>query len=164
MKKKATELYKTIWRWHFYAGIFVAPFLIVLAITGGTYLFKPQIEQALYHSYYEVKEESTKMDADAQVAVVQKQYPEGTVTSFKPSSSPTRSSEVGLAEGDATYTVFLNPYICTDSRRNKNRNHLTNTTFISWETIEKRYRCITIEYTIFKWRWRTPSLEKVFPL
>lgn len=110
MKKKTTELYKTVWRWHFYAGIFVAPFLIVLAITGGTYLFKPQIEQALYHSYYEVKEESTKMDADAQVAVVQKQYPEGTVTSFKPSSSPTRSSEVGLAEGEATYTVFLNPY------------------------------------------------------
>lgn len=28
-------LYRTIWRWHFYAGIFCIPFVIVLAITGA---------------------------------------------------------------------------------------------------------------------------------
>ncbi|MDR6821120.1 putative iron-regulated membrane protein, partial [Neorhizobium sp. 2083] len=26
--------YNTAWRWHFYAGLYVAPFLIMLAITG----------------------------------------------------------------------------------------------------------------------------------
>lgn len=26
--------YSTVWRWHFYAGFFIAPFLIILAITG----------------------------------------------------------------------------------------------------------------------------------
>lgn len=29
-----TALYRAIWRWHFYAGLFVVPFLIVLAVTG----------------------------------------------------------------------------------------------------------------------------------
>jgi uncharacterized iron-regulated membrane protein len=40
--------YRTLWRWHFYAGLFVMPFLIVLAITGTLYCFQPQIEPLLY--------------------------------------------------------------------------------------------------------------------
>lgn len=30
----ARNFYRTAWRWHFYAGLYVAPFLIMLAITG----------------------------------------------------------------------------------------------------------------------------------
>jgi uncharacterized iron-regulated membrane protein len=37
--------YRMIWRWHFYAGLFVLPFLITLSISGALYLFKPQIER-----------------------------------------------------------------------------------------------------------------------
>lgn len=37
--------YRMIWRWHFYAGLFVLPFLITLSISGSLYLFKPQIER-----------------------------------------------------------------------------------------------------------------------
>src|ERR1700742_5395067 len=40
--------YRTLWRWHFYAGLFVMPFLLVLAITGTLYCFQPQIEPLLY--------------------------------------------------------------------------------------------------------------------
>ncbi len=29
-----SRLYRAVWRWHFYAGLFVAPFLITLAVTG----------------------------------------------------------------------------------------------------------------------------------
>ena len=28
------QRYFTVWRWHFYAGIFIAPFLIILACTA----------------------------------------------------------------------------------------------------------------------------------
>jgi uncharacterized iron-regulated membrane protein len=38
-------LYRTFWRWHFYAGLFVLPFVIVLATSGPVFLFKPQIER-----------------------------------------------------------------------------------------------------------------------
>ncbi len=34
MKKQISKFYARVWRWHFYAGIVVAPFLIILAITG----------------------------------------------------------------------------------------------------------------------------------
>ncbi|KAB0545250.1 PepSY domain-containing protein, partial [Pseudomonas argentinensis] len=33
----AAASYRMLWRWHFYAGLFVAPFLVVLAITGTIY-------------------------------------------------------------------------------------------------------------------------------
>lgn len=38
-------LYRTIWRWHFYAGLLVIPFILVLSVTGAAYLFKPQVER-----------------------------------------------------------------------------------------------------------------------
>lgn len=34
MKKQNSTFYACIWRWHFYAGMFVTPFLILLAATG----------------------------------------------------------------------------------------------------------------------------------
>ncbi|HET9474646.1 MAG TPA: PepSY domain-containing protein [Steroidobacteraceae bacterium] len=36
--------YRGLWRWHFHAGLFCIPFVIVLALTGSIYLFKPQID------------------------------------------------------------------------------------------------------------------------
>lgn len=43
--------YRAVWRWHFYAGLFCVPFVLWLSVTGGLYLFKPQIEAALYAPY-----------------------------------------------------------------------------------------------------------------
>ncbi len=46
----ASDLYRAVWRWHFYAQAFsILPFLITLAITGGLYLFKDEID-AVIHS------------------------------------------------------------------------------------------------------------------
>ena len=36
-----------VWRWHFMAGLVVIPFVVILALTGSTYLFKPQVEAAI---------------------------------------------------------------------------------------------------------------------
>jgi uncharacterized iron-regulated membrane protein len=42
---------RTIWRWHFYAGLFCVPFVLWLSTTGTIYLFKPQIEAWMDRSY-----------------------------------------------------------------------------------------------------------------
>ncbi|WP_264817039.1 PepSY domain-containing protein, partial [Gluconobacter kondonii] len=36
--------YRTIWRWHFFAGLFCLPFIVLLCLTGSIYLFKPQVD------------------------------------------------------------------------------------------------------------------------
>ncbi len=51
-RKKSTGLkYSTVWRWHFYAGLFCMPFILWLASTGLIYLFKPQIDQYFDRPY-----------------------------------------------------------------------------------------------------------------
>jgi uncharacterized iron-regulated membrane protein len=40
-----SKLLRTFWRWHFYAGLFVLPFIITLSLSGTAFLFKPQIER-----------------------------------------------------------------------------------------------------------------------
>ncbi|MHC5543085.1 PepSY domain-containing protein, partial [Singulisphaera rosea] len=41
-------LYRVLWRWHFYAGLLVSPVLVVVAVTGGLYVFKGELEGVLY--------------------------------------------------------------------------------------------------------------------
>jgi uncharacterized iron-regulated membrane protein len=50
--RQRASLYCTIWRWHFYAGLFVIPFIIILSITGAAYLFKPQIDRWEEESFH----------------------------------------------------------------------------------------------------------------
>ncbi len=41
----ASAFYRTVWRWHFYAGLFVMPFILILSLTGAVFLFKPQLDR-----------------------------------------------------------------------------------------------------------------------
>jgi len=59
--------YRTIWRWHFYAGLFVIPFVLVLSVTGAAYLFKPQIDRWEERAWRGLPTAGA-VDADAQVA------------------------------------------------------------------------------------------------
>jgi uncharacterized iron-regulated membrane protein len=40
----SSTTYRGLWRWHFHAGLFCIPFVIVLAVSGSIFLFKPQID------------------------------------------------------------------------------------------------------------------------
>lgn len=48
----STRLYRSVWRWHFYAGIVVVPFLIVSALTGIVMLYGNSIETFLGAKHY----------------------------------------------------------------------------------------------------------------
>ena len=48
------SLYRTIWRWHFFAGLLVLPFLVMMAVTGGAYHFKPELDHWVYRSMEDV--------------------------------------------------------------------------------------------------------------
>ncbi|RBP06184.1 PepSY domain-containing protein [Rossellomorea aquimaris] len=109
-KKSNMSPYQTIWRWHFYAGIIISPFLLILAVTGSIYLFKPQIEQNLYKEYYEVKAQGEKLPASEQIEEVKTLHPDAQITKYRPGESPERSSEIGISTEDGSATVFLDPY------------------------------------------------------
>lgn len=105
--------YRTLWLWHFYAVLFVMPFLIVLAITGTIYCFQPQIEPLLYpHRLVVAPEAKPRLPTDALLARAQAALPPGA----RPlrahiEADPARSAEFVFAlEGGARESVYLNPY------------------------------------------------------
>lgn len=108
--QRDASLYRTVWRWHFYAGLIIAPFLLILAVTGSIYLFKPQIEQVLYQEFYQVTPQGDKIPASKQIEEVKKLYPKAVITSYRPGENKNRSSEVNLTLNDQSFTVFMNPY------------------------------------------------------
>jgi len=61
--------YALFWRWHFYAGLFVLPFIVILSITGSIYLFKPQIERWEERAYLGLGE-AGRVSPDRQLAAV----------------------------------------------------------------------------------------------
>lgn len=105
------RFYRTVWRWHFYAGLFVIPFMLILSITGTIYLFKPQLDAAMYHNLMFVQPDNSMLPYADQVQVAQDLYPEATVTKFTPNVAADRSAEVVVATGDQrNLTVFVDPY------------------------------------------------------
>lgn len=109
-KQTNSSLYKTVWRWHFYAGLILAPFLIILAVTGSIYLYKPQIENVIYKDFYEVVPKGDRVSASEQINEVKKQYPDAVVTMYRPGESEDRSSEVSIMNLEESLTIFSDPY------------------------------------------------------
>src|SRR4028118_316177 len=107
----SNRFYRTVWRWHFYAGLFVIPFMLILSVTGIIYLFKPQLDAVMYHHQMFVQPADVVMPYTQQVEAAQRIYPDATVTKFTTSVAPERSAEVTLTTSDErTLAVFVNPY------------------------------------------------------
>lgn len=101
-------------RLHFYAGIFVAPFLLVAAFTGLLYTFAPQLERAVYADELLVPESSgTPRPLTEQIAAARATHPEGALLSVRPGDGETTTqvdfSSPALDE-EHQHTVYVNPY------------------------------------------------------
>ena len=60
--------YRGLWRWHFHAGLFCIPFVMVLALTGSIYLFKPQIDALADREVDSLQITGQRASGEAQIA------------------------------------------------------------------------------------------------
>ena len=75
-------LYRTIWRWHFYAGLFVVPMVLILALSGALYLFKPQVERWEERAFQHLPTAGAVMP-DAQVQAALAAFPGARLHSYR---------------------------------------------------------------------------------
>ena len=71
--QRGFNLKRTIWRWHFLAGIYVSPVVLIVSITGALYVFRPELEPLLYPDLLSVTPSETVVSLDRQVAAA-KEY------------------------------------------------------------------------------------------
>ncbi|WP_081235990.1 PepSY-associated TM helix domain-containing protein [Streptomyces viridosporus] len=105
-------------RLHFYAGLLVAPFLLVAALTGLLYAASFQAEKIVYDHELTVPVGDRKLPVSAQVAAARKAHPEGTVAAVRPSPEPDATTRVMLSgvpgvDPGHTLAVFVDPYTAT---------------------------------------------------
>ncbi|TKJ68689.1 peptidase [Pseudomonas sp. CFBP13508] len=110
MQKPQPNFYNLAWRWHFYAGLFVAPFMVMLALTGIIYLFKPQLDSLMYSSLLEVPAGHHTVPADDLLQRVKAAYPQGQVTQYLPPVNAQRSAQFVVKNAGHELNVFVDPY------------------------------------------------------
>lgn len=115
----SSQRYRVVWRWHFYAGLFVAPVLLVLAITGSIYLFKEPFEQWRYQDVRTLSQPvTTALPLSEQIAAAQRAHPGAPVMSVIPPTSSDRTTRVILRGADSGpwaqgISVYVNPGTAT---------------------------------------------------
>jgi uncharacterized iron-regulated membrane protein len=106
-----STIYATLWRWHFIAGLLVLPFLVMMSITGGAYLFAPELDHLAYQRFEDVPVRATPPAPPSAVIPRVEAALQGRVLSFTPPARSDRAMRllVRVASGE-TLTAFADPY------------------------------------------------------
>lgn len=105
----SSRLYRAVWRWHFYAGLFVVPFLLMLAGTGLIILYVTGVSPE-YGDWHHVTAQGEAMHVIDQANAALAAHPEGKVTQYIAPWGPEHPAlfRIALQEGDRMLAV--NPY------------------------------------------------------
>jgi uncharacterized iron-regulated membrane protein len=106
---KSWPNYQTVWRWHFYAGLFCIPFVIVLSVSGAIYLFKPQIEAWQDRDYDNLKVGGRTASAADQVRTALAAVPGSTPSGYELAQAPNAAARVIVAKNGEPIRVYVHP-------------------------------------------------------
>lgn len=101
--------YATVWRWHFYAGLFCIPFVLWLAVTGSVYLFRPQVEALIDAPYAHVADGGFRASAAAQAAAAVRAVPGSVLHRYEVSETATQAVQVIVGKGRGETRVYVHP-------------------------------------------------------
>ncbi|EZP80846.1 MULTISPECIES: PepSY-associated TM helix domain-containing protein [Novosphingobium] len=100
--------YRAVWRWHFYAGLFCLPFVLWLSVTGGLYLFKPQIEAVIYAPYRNVAS-GPALAPEAIAASAVAAVPGSVLHKYVLPESPRDAVQILVGRGAGDVRVWVDP-------------------------------------------------------
>jgi uncharacterized iron-regulated membrane protein len=104
-----SNLYRAVWRWHFYAGMLVLPFLLVLAVTGMIMLYGNSVETFL-GPRYSIAPGGERAGFVDQANAAQKAVPDGTVKMLVVPAAPDVANVVVVTAGGKDHVVSLDPH------------------------------------------------------
>ncbi|OYY91239.1 MAG: hypothetical protein B7Y45_04445 [Sphingomonas sp. 28-66-16] len=101
-------VYRILWRWHFYAGLMVLPFILILAATGSIYLFKPQIDRWEERAFRDLPTTGS-MAPSAQVRAALAARPHARLESYRLPEAAGDAAMVALTDADGPVQMFVSP-------------------------------------------------------
>lgn len=119
-QKSGQTLFRVVWRWHFYAGIIVSPFLLVVALTGGIFLFGAEVVDIANKESLFVEQIGATVPYETLIQSAQTAIPGGKATRLQIFADPWRTVEVTVqpSAGESgeekqqrrSKTVYVDPY------------------------------------------------------
>ena len=109
--KDGGRLWRSLWRTHFYAGIFSMPVLIMLAVTGLGILYTDTVNHWQFGELYRASSVAQRVSLDDQRQNVADQYPTWTIGSVTPARRPgdTTVFAVSKDDGAKALNVYTDP-------------------------------------------------------
>ena len=110
MRNDARErktLYASVWRWHFYAGLYVAPFLMLLALSGLVMLAKEPIERWQFGVLVTNTPGGSPTSHQARLDAVQSAFPNATFVRYQPGRDSADATRVTVTFNNRSHTVFI---------------------------------------------------------
>ncbi|MGR6329009.1 PepSY-associated TM helix domain-containing protein [Sphingomonas sp. XXL09] len=101
--------YATVWRWHFYAGLFCLPFVLWLSLTGAAYLFRPQVEALIDRPYAQVAGPGPRASAAAQVDAALAAVPGSVLHRYQLPDTPAQAVQVIVGAHGRETRVYVHP-------------------------------------------------------
>ena len=101
--------HRTVWRWHFYAGLFCIPFVTFLSITGSVYLFKPQIEAWLDKPYDHLPVTGPRASGEAQVRAALAAVPGSGLHDYELPAAADSAVRIIVGRGADEFRVYVHP-------------------------------------------------------
>ena len=100
-------LYAAVWRWHFYAGLYVAPFLMLLALSGLVMLAKEPIERWQFGVLLTNTPGGSPTSHQARLDAVRSAFPNATFVRYQPGRDSADATRVTVTIDDRPHTVFV---------------------------------------------------------
>jgi uncharacterized iron-regulated membrane protein len=104
----ANAFYFAAWRWHFYAGLFVIPFMIMLSVTGLIMVYFNSIETKFGEKIYAATA-GEPLAIIAQANAAASALPGGTLKQYIVSREPGRASQFRVDLDDKAHIVTVDP-------------------------------------------------------
>lgn len=100
--------YAAVWRWHFYAGLYVAPFLVLLALSGLVMLAKEPLERWQLGAMQRNVGEGPPISHQARLDAVQTAYfHQAKPLRYQPGRDAGEATRVTLNIGDRPFSVYV---------------------------------------------------------
>lgn len=104
------RFYRAVWRWHFYAGLLVLPFIVWLALTGAAFLYQDAIDRSVHHGLKVVPVGERRVSAQRLVDAAQRRVG-GSLFRYTTPARADASAEIGLVDTHAVrQVVYVDPY------------------------------------------------------
>ncbi|MEZ5234662.1 MAG: PepSY domain-containing protein [Acidimicrobiales bacterium] len=111
--ERSSRQWRSLWRIHFYAGMFAMPFILLMALSGLVILYTQPIEDLTEGSIrtVDVPAGAELLSYDEQAVNVQAAFPEAPVLDLTPLAAADRASRFFVDDGSVNgLHVFVDPY------------------------------------------------------